>query len=160
MSHFHLHIVRLTCSAPAGPDLLPISSSKQTADTHTTLSARLLFSTKLFKQKAKGERSQAKKARPRPGRAKPWATRHDDEAAFRGHPTFPFVSGFLLLLALLRVLRRVLVGLVLRAGGVAAEVRRQEEEEQPQEGHEWRRRRCRCHPQEEQLHLQGRHQVA
>ena len=98
--------------------------------------------------------------REQPGRAKPWATRHDDEAAFRGHPTFPFVSGFLLLLALLRVLRRVLVGLVLRAGGVAAEVRRQEEEEQPQEGHEWRRRRCRCHPQEEQLHLQGRHQVA
>ena len=49
----------------------------------------------------------------------------------RGHPAFPFVSGFLPLLALLRLLRRVLVGLLLRAGVVADEVRRQEEEEQP-----------------------------
>lgn len=96
------------------------------------------------------------KTRPRPAGVN-LATRHDEAALF-SHPAFPFVSG--LLVPLLRLLLRVLLhGLLLRPGVVDAQVRRQEEEEQPQEGQEWRQRCRRCRPEEVQLHLQGRHQV-
>lgn len=76
------------------------------------------------------------------------------------HPAFPLVSGGLLLPLLRLLLHDLLLGLLLRAGVVAAEVRHQEEEEQPREGQEWlRRQRRRRRPEEEQLHLQGRHLV-
>lgn len=76
---------------------------------------------------------------------------------------FPFVLDLLVLLCLLlcflcRLRLHVLRGLQLRATVADAEPGRQEEEEAEQalQGQECRRR---CRPEDEQLHLPGRHQV-